>query len=318
MAAANRMKPCWYFNTDESEEPGRKAHLKMIKQSCIAVWGADRFGGAEEVLRKPLAGETVFLYRTGGYGFVASGRVTEESPRRSDKVFGQDDEFHRHLENLRVLPKNRPLTYSELVKRTGYKLTAQHILCKIDHAGAASFLTEYFAKHAESVESHPAAKSTRPAPSRSVALPDDDDEPPASVVYTALRRIRNTGKGEELKLLYTGKCQVCRLRITVPREGTGWYVEVHHLRPLGGHHQGLDNWNNMLVLCPNCHAAFDGLAMALESTTGRVISFHRKHAKHGRKPIFRPNHELAQENVEYHWSRYCQAVDRARKSKSMA
>lgn len=213
---------------------------------------------------------------------------------------------------LRVLPKNRPLSYSELVEKTGYKLTTQHILCKIGHPGAAQFLTEYFAKHAEPYQ---LAKANQPAPSKSVSLPDDDDEPPGSVVYTASRRIRNTAKGEELKLLYTGKCQVCGLRIRVPREGAGWYVEVHHLRPLGGKHQGLDNWNNMLVLCPNCHAAFDGLAMALEPKTCRLISFHRQHKKHGRKPIFRPSHDLAPENVEYHWHRFCQAVSNTKKSK---
>src|SRR5262249_17651932 len=83
-----------------------------------------------------------------------------------------------------------------------------------------------------------------------VTLPDDDDEPPPAVTYTTSRRIRNTAKGEKLKRLYGCQCQVCRHRIHVPRAG-GVYAEVHHLRPLGGEHMGLDNWNNMLVLCPN-------------------------------------------------------------------
>ncbi len=130
----------------------------------------------------------------------------------------------------------------------------------------------------------PLLRKYQPAPSvRSIALPDDDDAPPPTVAYTFSHRVRNPTKGEKLKRLYGCKCQVCRYRIRVPGAGGGWYAEVHHLRPLGGDHQGGDTWRNMLVLYPTCHAEFDALAMAVDPETGRVVCFDRRNPKGGRK-----------------------------------
>jgi predicted restriction endonuclease len=184
------------------------------------------------------------------------------------------------------------------------------ILSKIEHPGAAAFLREYFSNYGIqkwSGKPKPRAKVT------SRQLLDDDEEPPPSVTCAVSRRIRNSAKAEELKRLYDWKCQVCRLRIAVPLDGNEWYAEVHHFRPLGGQHKGFDNWDNMLVLCPNCHACFDCLAMGINPSTGRVISFGRERATHGRRPVFLPGHELARENIKYHWSRFCEAI--ARKGK---
>ncbi len=145
---------------------------------------------------------------------------------------------------------------------------------------------------------------------RSVNLPDEDDDPPATVHYTISRKVRNTAKGENLKLLYKCKCQVCGYRIRVPRLGSAGYVEVHHLRPLGGKHQGRDNWDNMLVVCPNCHAEFDALAMAIEPKSSRITCYNRRSPKSGREVEFRRGHSLAVENIEYQWKRYREANGR--------
>jgi 5-methylcytosine-specific restriction endonuclease McrA len=145
----------------------------------------------------------------------------------------------------------------------------------------------------------------------SVQIPDDDDEPPATVHYVTSRKVRNTAKGEALKLLYKCKCQVCRYRIRVPRAGSGGYVEVHHLWPLGGKHRGRDNWDNMLVLCPNCHAEFDALAMAIDSKTRRITCYDGRNPKSGKEVSYRPGHSLASDNVEYQWKRFSAAKARA-------
>jgi predicted restriction endonuclease len=86
-------------------------------------------------------------------------------------------------------------------------------------------------------------------------LPVDLAEPPSRSETRISRIIRDTQAARALKKLYEFHCQVCAMRIE-PSLGS-FYIEVHHVRPLGGEHKGLDSSNNMLVLCPNHHAMFD-------------------------------------------------------------
>lgn len=141
----------------------------------------------------------------------------------------------------------------------------------------------------------------------SLAIPDDDANPPPTVKYVATRRIRSTAKGERLKRLYRD-CQVCGTRIGLPGNPPRVYLEIHHLRPLGGKHRGKDNWDNMLVLCPNCHAAFDLLAMAVHPKTGCIRCCDDKRQRR-RRPTFHDEHALAMGNVKYHWNRFCEATN---------
>jgi hypothetical protein len=85
--------------------------------------------------------------------------------------------------------------------------------------------------------------------------PIDLPEPPSRYETQILRIIRDTKLARELKSQYGFACQVCGLRIEPTHDS--FYVEVHHVRPLGGGHDGLDTHSNMLVLCPNHHAMFD-------------------------------------------------------------
>ena len=141
-------------------------------------------------------------------------------------------------------------------------------------------------------------------PTPDVNLVDDDGEPPPSVTYTARRVVRSTAKGEELKRLYEWRCQVCGYSMRIPSQNRSErFVEVHHLRPLGGGHHGRDHPGNMLVLCPNCHAAFDYLAMALHPRRLRVQCFDKKHPHHNKKVSLGPEHRLDESNLIYHRER---------------
>lgn len=139
-----------------------------------------------------------------------------------------------------------------------------------------------------------------------VVPPDDDRDPPARIQYTSERVVRNTSKGDKLKRLYKGKCQVCGHSIPVPGQDQA-YAEVHHMRPLGRKHQGRDNWNNMLVLCPNCHAEFDLLAAAIDVKNGGVVGHTDAPREKRRRMRFTPGHALDKANIGYHWRRFCKA-----------
>ena len=59
----------------------------------------------------------------------------------------------------------------------------------------------------------------------------------------------------EVKRLHDWKCQICGSTILLPDDTR--YAEAHHIRPLGGEHQGEDASGNVLCLCPNHHAECD-------------------------------------------------------------
>ncbi len=78
---------------------------------------------------------------------------------------------------------------------------------------------------------------------------------PERITATVSRIIRDTDAARSLKARYHHRCQVCGLQIEAAPGR--YYIEVHHVRPLGAGHDGKDEHSNMLVLCPNHHAMFD-------------------------------------------------------------
>jgi hypothetical protein len=136
----------WFFNSDESEKPGKSAHNRMISASSVAAWGDCRGKGAEELLKLPAAGEMVFLYRV-GFGVVAIATFDNQEPFPSNSVFNEQGEYHRKVGNLLVLPESNVLSSLHILQKTGYHVPARKILCRIHDIGAAMFIEDYVRKH---------------------------------------------------------------------------------------------------------------------------------------------------------------------------
>jgi HNH endonuclease len=99
----------------------------------------------------------------------------------------------------------------------------------------------------------------------SATAPDDATdlaEPPKKYSTVVTRVVRDSAMIRNLKALHNDRCQICGKTVTF-LDGTT-YSEGHHLRPLGGRHKGLDVAGNVIIVCPNCHAACD--------MAGRLIS----------------------------------------------
>jgi predicted restriction endonuclease len=73
---------------------------------------------------------------------------------------------------------------------------------------------------------------------------------------------RNQRIASALKQLYDFKCQICHIAIMI--DSNKYYIEVHHLKPLGIPHNGPDIIENMIVVCPNCHVKLDYKALELD------------------------------------------------------
>lgn len=115
-------------------------------------------------------------------------------------------------------------------------------------------------------------------------------EPPKRVKGEITRIVRDTAKTKKLKKLYECRCQVCDERIEIAHEK--YYAEVHHIRPLGSGHDGLDVEENMIVVCPTHHAYFDfGVPRFLSESEIQI----------GNKTFtLKCKHKISQSNIDYH------------------
>lgn len=106
---------------------------------------------------------------------------------------------------------------------------------------------------------------------REVAV--DIQSPPARTAAFVNRIVRETKVIRTLKTLYGNCCQICRT--TLAGRGGSTYSEGHHVRPLGGGHNGEDTESNVLILCPNCHASCDLGFIPLDPAQMSWVGAHR-------------------------------------------
>lgn len=105
-----------------------------------------------------------------------------------------------------------------------------------------------------------------------------------------LRIIRNTKTANDIKKLYDHCCQVCGIAI---KTRTGEYAEGAHIKPLGKPHNGYDNADNLICLCPNHHVMFDKGCFSILDDLSLVGDISGK-------LIVSSKHKLELSNLAYH------------------
>lgn len=106
------------------------------------------------------------------------------------------------------------------------------------------------------------------------------------------RIVRNYDVAASVKRLYDNTCQICSARLVT---AAGAYSEGAHIRPLGVPHNGSDTLDNILCLCPNCHALFDGHALKVLPDL-RVLNL----GDHQFQLTVHPAHQINADNLAYH------------------
>jgi len=120
----------------------------------------------------------------------------------------------------------------------------------------------------------------------SPAIDVDTNALPSRIKMEISRLVRDTAMARRLKNEYKGQCQICGKRLELsPNE---FYVEAHHLKPLGQPHNGDDREENLVCVCPNCHVLLDYGALKIGPTTLKVSL-----------------HQVGKEFIDYHNDR-CQ------------
>lgn len=107
---------------------------------------------------------------------------------------------------------------------------------------------------------------------------------------TILRIVRDTKIAHDIKKLYNYECQVCGVVLEIKSIR---YAEGAHIKPLGKPHNGEDNSNNLLCLCPNHHILFDKGSFSISDSydlTGNIKGKLHVHEKH----------YINKENLKYH------------------
>ncbi len=121
----------------------------------------------------------------------------------------------------------------------------------------------------------------------------------------------------DLKKKYNFACQVCGMRVEL---GKGrYFCEAHHLRPLGGIHQGKDTEGNVIIVCPNHHAEFDSFLFAILDTTstkGKLEHMYRNLGTSERSITIK--HKLDKDNLDYIVEQFLTRLDLYFSSKEAA
>lgn len=124
----------------------------------------------------------------------------------------------------------------------------------------------------------------------------DFEEPPKRIKTIVRRIIRDTYKTLKIKEKYNYECQVCGYILEIDSDR---YAEVHHIWPLG--EGGLDNFDNMIVLCPNHHAEFDLCNIAIDPNNGKTIL---KKSESDGEIYIHEFHKLNRSNLAYHFDKF--------------
>ena len=113
----------------------------------------------------------------------------------------------------------------------------------------------------------------RDGSTHTIIATDLDAPSPDRTLAWIYRIVRDTEKARSIKSLHRNECQLCNETIEL-LDGSR-YSEAHHIQPLGGEHRGPDTEDNMICVCPNCHAKCDLGIIRLDRDSIRTVEKHQ-------------------------------------------
>ncbi|MBG0822481.1 HNH endonuclease [Planomonospora sp. ID91781] len=140
----------------------------------------------------------------------------------------------------------------------------------------------------------PDGSATEPPADDSVLTPRGGSPTPGRREVITNRVARDSLLAEQIKRAHDHHCQICGTRLVLRQ---GFYAEGAHIRPLGRPHDGPDEPDNLLCLCPNHHVLFDRGMITVQDdlTVVDMVSGSRLGTLR-----LAPNHEISLEHLTYH------------------
>lgn len=126
--------------------------------------------------------------------------------------------------------------------------------------------------------------SATTSPGRGDSSDDNSSRPVASdtgeiegenrrMKVTTTRVVRDTRLARWVKEHHNHECQLCGDTLHISEDER--YAEAHHVKPLGSPHDGPDEVENILCLCPNCHVRLDYGTRGLNRSDLRETDHHQ-------------------------------------------
>lgn len=227
-------------------------------------------------------------------GYEKYYRIELQEYSNFEKRMPLKDFFDKYKKEILKLGEQNSF-YALSKDRTSVVGTAQKYMAKVPNK-VQELLKDWFDQNNIGVLDNIAVSNDDDTKTDSVDLP----KVPGRTRTTTERIIRDTALIRELKKDYDNICQICGQRIKVPNGK--FYSEGHHLKKLGGIHQGPDNRENVMILCPFHHAEFDYGSIAVNPKT-KIIEHIDVNNEYFGKAMAYQRDDLGEEYLKYHYQK---------------
>jgi predicted HNH restriction endonuclease len=235
----------------------------------------------------------LFFYFNGKYSFAGKITKKEKSQRLAKELFGESNKNKSLLVFCKdIFPINKGFQKTNADMGFDKTIPEMHRINLIQAKENA--LTQILKKYG-SVESYlKIKKPTLKKKPITELIPSSIKKDLKKIQTTTLRRVRDTKKAEQLKRTYSNQCQICNY--SFPEYVEKGYSEVHHVWPMA--EKGDDDFDNMLVLCPNHHTEFDyGVIQFSERDSSKIQHLDGKDIG---TIFFKKGHKLDEKNIKFH------------------
>ena len=208
----------------------------------------------------------MLFYYNSRYSYAGQILKKKKSNIESKKIFGKEATNKNliiYFDKIYKIKKGFQKTNSDMGFRAA--IPQMH---KIKLIQAKKTSIKEIVEKFENIENYLEIKITQLKTKRIEELiPSSMKKEPKKIEITTLRRVRDTVKSKKLKKIYENKCQICDY--SFPQYVKSGYSEVHHVRPMAD--EGDDDFDNMLVLCPNHHTEFDYKIIQFNASKNNII-----------------------------------------------
>lgn len=269
------------------------AEKQKKKTDGIHIWNFSPSNKNMKIWNAINKNDWMLFYFNGGYSFVGKINKKLKSKESAKKIFGkkhQNENLILFYDEIFEIKKGFQKTNLEM----GYPASIPEIH-KIKLIQAKEDSVKEIIKKFGKLEKYFGIKTLELKNKEIMKIiPSSMKKEHQKIKTTILRRIRDTVKTKKLKKIYQNKCQICNY--SFPEYVRSGYSEVHHVWPMADN--GDDDFDNMLVLCPNHHAEFDYRIVQFDSKNNDQI-IDLKDVNLG-KISFKKGHKLDEKNILFH------------------
>ena len=266
-----------------------------INVDSVHVWGFIPSEKNLKVWKNLNINDWLLFYFDGRYSYASKIIKKEKSKQLTTKIFGKTNESRNLVvlfNDIFKIKKGFHKTNSEM----GLETTIPEIH-KINMIQAKENSVDKIIEKFGSIESYLEIELSKIKHKNiSEIIPSSMKKEPKRIELLTLRRVRDTKKSIELKKIYNNKCQICNY--SFPGYVEPGYSEVHHVWPMGD--DGDDDFDNMLVLCPNHHTEFDYGIIQFSSKDAQIEDIEGKIIG---TISFKKGHNLDLKNIKFHNNR---------------